>query len=169
VPERVLSQPVMIETPWSVSFQDERRGPETLSMTALSPWQDSDDPALKYFSGIADYSNTFAAPSDWQADQPLWLDLGEAHDVAEIWVNEQRVGGLWRAPWRIDVGAFVQLGANLLKIRVANRWVNRLVGDAQEGADVGTFTTLPTYRPDATLRPSGLLGPVSISVELNQN
>jgi hypothetical protein len=169
VPAPVMSPPVVIETPWSVSFQEGRRGPDTLSMTALSPWQDSDDPALKYFSGIADYSNTFATPDDWQADQPLWLDLGEAYDVAEVWVNERRVGGLWRAPWRIDVGAFVQLGANSLTIRIANRWVNRLVGDAQEGADVGTFTTLPTYRPDATLRPSGLLGPVSISVELNQN
>lgn len=35
-------------------------------------------------------------------------------------------------------------------------------GDAQPGAKQHTFTTGPTYLPDAPLRPSGLLGPVRI-------
>jgi hypothetical protein len=47
-------------------------------------------------------------------------------------------------------------------VRVANLWVNRLVGDAQPGASKVTFTAAPTYKADAPLRPSGLIGPVTL-------
>jgi hypothetical protein len=82
--------------------------------------------------------------------------------VAEVRVNGQLVGTAWKAPYRIDIGQAVRPGRNELEIRVANLWVNRLIGDAQPGASKVTFTTLPTYKPDAPLRPSGLMGPVTL-------
>lgn len=165
VAEPEVSATSVIDGPWQVKFQEGRRGPEALSMPRLVRWDQSDDPALKYFSGMASYSTSFSAPADWSDGEPLWLDLGTVHDLAEVWVNGQRVGGLWRAPWRLDIGQFVRSGSNDLEIQVANKWVNRLIGDAQEGAEKKTFTPLPTYRPDATLRPSGLVGPVTLAVE----
>jgi hypothetical protein len=69
---------------------------------------------------------------------------------------------LWKAPYRIDISRAVRPGNNDLDIRVANLWVNRLIGDAQPGATKVAYTTVPTYRPDAPLRPSGLIGPVTI-------
>jgi len=53
-------------------------------------------------------------------------------------------------------------GSNLLEVRVANVWANRLIGDAQPGAERVAYTSAPTYRADAPLRPSGLLGPVRL-------
>ena len=53
-------------------------------------------------------------------------------------------------------------GANTIEVKVANLWVNRLVGDAQPGAKPITWTAMPTYRADAPLRPSGLIGPVKL-------
>lgn len=53
-------------------------------------------------------------------------------------------------------------GANRLEIKVANLWVNRLIGDAKPGATKVTFVAAPTYRPDAPLRPAGLIGPVTL-------
>ncbi|MDB5669619.1 MAG: glycoside hydrolase, partial [Alphaproteobacteria bacterium] len=53
-------------------------------------------------------------------------------------------------------------GTNRLEIRVADLWVNRLIGDVQPGATRITFTAAPTYHPDAPLRPSGLIGPVTL-------
>ena len=41
--------------------------------------------------------------------------------------------------------------------------VNRLIGDKQPGAQKLTWTAMPTYRADAPLKPSGLVGPVSHS------
>lgn len=130
----------------------------------LSGLEDSAVPGVRYFSGVASYANTFTAPRGWQPGQPLWLDLGEARDVAEVWVNGRKVGGLWRAPWRIDVGAAARKGTNALEVRVANKWVNRLIGDAQPGADKIGQLAAPGYRADAPLRPSGLLGPVTLLV-----
>jgi hypothetical protein len=92
----------------------------------------------------------------------LWLDLGKVGDLAEVWVNGRQVGTVWHAPYRIDIGSAVKPGSNELEVRVANVWVNRLIGDAQPGATKITFTAAPTYKPDAPLRPSGLIGPVTL-------
>lgn len=162
VAEPVLAATEGITMPWTVSFEEGRRGPATFSMAQLVRWDEAADPALRYFSGVATYTNSFAAPGGWTAGDPLWLDLGEVYDLAEVWINGQRAGGLWRAPYRIDVGALAQAGANSVEIRVANRWVNRLIGDAQPGAEGGTFVAGPSYAADAPLRPSGLIGPVSL-------
>jgi (4-O-methyl)-D-glucuronate---lignin esterase len=64
---------------------------------------------------------------------------------------------------RLDIGGTIHAGANRLEIKVADLWVNRLIGDAQPGVTKKiTFTTVPTYRPDAPLRTSGLIGPVNL-------
>lgn len=65
-------------------------------------------------------------------------------------------------PRRVHIGSQAKKGRNKLEIRVVNLWVNRLVGDAQPGAEKITWTALPTYRADAPLRPSGLIGPVQL-------
>jgi hypothetical protein len=47
--------------------------------------------------------------------------------------------------------------------REPTRWVNRLIGDAQPSATKLSFTAAQTYEPNAPLRPSGLIGPVTLS------
>jgi hypothetical protein len=54
------------------------------------------------------------------------------------------------------------LGRNRLEVRVANLWVNRLIGDAQPDARKITFTAVPTYKAAAPLRRSGLIGPLQL-------
>ena len=93
------------------------------------------------------------------------LNLGDVGKIAEVLVNGKSAGIAWKPPDRLDVTAFVGPGENALEIRVANLWVNRLIGDAQPGADKIGFTTLPTYAPNAPLRPSGLLGGVRLEAE----
>jgi hypothetical protein len=63
----------------------------------------------------------------------------------------------------LDITGAVQPGENRLQVKVANLWVNRLIGDAQPDVKTKyTFTTIPTYEANAPLRTSGLLGPVQI-------
>jgi hypothetical protein len=93
---------------------------------------------------------------------PLWIDLGRIGDLAEIRVNGQLAGSSWFAPYRIDIGKLAKSGSNQLEVKVANLWVNRLIGDQQPGAQKITATFAPTYKPDAPLRPSGLIGPVTL-------
>ncbi len=64
---------------------------------------------------------------------------------------------------KLDVTDAIHPGKNTLEVKVANLWVNRLIGDQQPDAKVKyTSTTIPTYDADAPLRTSGLLGPVKI-------
>jgi len=147
---------------WNVSLQPGRGAPPSLKLETLSPLSEHVDAGVKYFSGVSTYTKSFALPKGTKSGQSLVLDLGTIGDVAEIRVNGQVVGTTWHAPYRVDVSKAVRKGNNQLEVRVANLWVNRLIGDAQPGAEKVTFTTLPTYRSDAPLRPSGLIGPVRL-------
>lgn len=157
------SQQGEISGPWHVAFQEGRGAPAAIGMDRLKLLNESDDAGIRYFSGIATYAADFETPAGWFPGQPLLLDLGEVHDIAEVRVNETMAGSAWHAPWQVDIGAVARPGRNSVQIRVANRWINRLIGDAQEdGTPDVTYTALPTYAPDAPLRPSGLAGPVTI-------
>ena len=136
----------------------------------------------KFFSGIAEYE------AEVVLKEPLGpgatLDLGEVHELAEVTVNGKAYEPLWRPPYRLDLSD--QRGTRLkLRVRVANCWPNRLIGDAakpldrelnaagdvvrvpdwvKEGKKSPTgrrsFTFHDHWRADEPLRPSGLLGPV---------
>lgn len=93
------------------------------------------------------------------------LDLGKVHDLAEVVVNDQPIGVIWKAPFRIDITDAVQPGANKVEIKVTNCWKNRILGDWKLPADEKiTWTLYPFYNDekDADLMPSGLLGPVQL-------
>ncbi len=151
-----------IDGPWQVAFEAGRGAPAKASLASLVPLNEHADTGIKYFSGIATYASTFTAPKGWKPLQPLWLDLGEAREVAEVTVNGKLAGYAWHAPYRIDLSAVARPGRNTLQVRVANLWVNRLIGDAQKGAARVTWTPSGTYLPSAPLRRSGLIGPVTL-------
>ena len=145
---------------WDLAFQPGRGAPARAHFAALHSLSDDADLGIRYFSGTAIYTRAFTVPAGRRPGEALWLDLGQVGDVAEVRVNGRDVATLWKAPYRADIGAWLHAGENRLEVRVANLWVNRLIGDAQPGARKITFTTTPTYDADAPLRPSGLIGPV---------
>lgn len=169
VPNLTLKAPSIrrieeLKGPWTVSFEAGRGAPAELKLTKLASLADNEDPAVRYFSGTASYRKQLDVPARNAAER-LYLDLGEIGDVAEIFVGGRSAGIAWKAPFRIDITDFVKPGRNDLEIRVANLWVNRLIGDAQPGATKIGYTTLPTYKADAPLRRSGLIGPVRLEVQ----
>ena len=151
-----------LDGPWTVSFQPGRSAPASAALPSLAPLNENADPGIKYFSGEATYTKDFTTPRGWKAGQPLWIDLGAVRELAEVSVNGIVAGTAWHAPYRVDIGAVTKAGRNRLAVKVANLWVNRLIGDAQPGAQKITYTAMPTYRADAPLRPSGLIGPVEL-------
>ena len=148
--------------PWTVSFAQQKDAPPALEMAALYPLNESVDPAVRYFSGIATYRSEFALDDVPQGR--IFIDLGTVADVAAVKVNGQDIGTTWFAPDRLDVSDALVPGINRIEIEVANLWVNRLIGDRQPGADPVTQTATMTYNADAPLRPSGLIGPVRLLV-----
>ncbi len=162
-----VAKPLLVEIgriagPWKVAFEANRGAPAAATFESLAPLDKNADAGIKYFSGIATYAASFLVPKSWKRGQPLWLDLGEAKEVAEVTVNGRLAGYAWHAPYRIDVGKVARPGRNSLGIRVANLWVNRLVGDRQPGATKVAWIGGPGYTEKAPLRRSGLIGPVTL-------
>jgi hypothetical protein len=148
--------------PFTVELEPGRGAPASVRLESLRSLSEHDDPGVRYFSGVSTYTTTFELPVGVDAGGPLLLDLGAVGDLAEVTVNGQEIGTVWHAPYRIDIAAAVSPGENSIQVRVANLWANRLIGDAQPGAEKIAFTTIPTFLADAPLRPSGLIGPVRI-------
>jgi hypothetical protein len=156
------SEVAAVGGPWDVSFQPDRGAPPSVTLEDLAPLDVNADPRVRYFSGVATYTKTFDAPAGWTHGRPLWLDLGDVRELAEVQINGRPAGTAWHAPFRLEIGALVKPGRNQLTVKVANLWVNRLIGDAQPGATRIAWAAGPTYRSDAPLRRSGLIGPVRL-------
>jgi hypothetical protein len=152
-----------VEGPWQVAFQPDRGAPASITLDSLASWSDNADPGVKYFSGIGTYTKTIDAPAAWfKPGAQLWLQLGDVKNLADVTINGKPLGVVWHIPYRIDVTSALKPGANQVTIKVANAWVNRLIGDQQPGATQYTFTVFHPYKANSHLLPSGLLGPVQI-------
>lgn len=111
------------------------------SITDLGSWSEIE--GLEHSSGAAFYTNTFSLDSKSTSDSvPIVLDLGEAHEMAEVWVNGQFAGVRMWHPYTFAIESFVKPGANELRIAVTNSLANRM---------------------DKVNLPSGLIGPVIIT------
>jgi hypothetical protein len=152
-----------ITTPWEVSFDASRRGPEKpVVMSTLEDWSKSSDISIKYYAGTALYKNK-ALLGEIPAGETIYLELGKVDIMAEVKVNGQSAGGVWTAPWHVDITRLIKAGDNTIEVEVVNNWVNRLIGDSRlPEKDRKTWINVNAYKPADPLQPSGLQGPVSI-------
>ena len=162
VPETSWTRVGEVSGGWRLAFQPGRGAPAAARFERLGSLSESPDAGIRYFSGTATYRTTFVLPRSAKPGAPLMLDLGKVGDIAEVSVNGRAVGYAWKAPYQVDIGRAVKRGRNSLEVKVADLWVNRLIGDAQPGATKITYISMPTYLPTAPLRPSGLIGPVTL-------
>jgi len=184
-PESHWRTAMTLSGPWSVVFQSGRGAPANATFDKLVDFRDNSDLGIRYFSGIATYTRDLTlARRDLAPARLVWLDLGQVNDLAEVWVNGQLAGTAWKPPYRVNISSLAKPGRNRLEIRAVNLWVNRLIGDVQPGnttkitltqadgkisantppAEAANQLRMP-YAPDAPLRPSGLIGPVTVLVE----
>ena len=83
--------------------------------------------------------------------------------LADVWLNGQPLGILWKKPFAVRLGSAAHPGANRLEIEVVNLWPNRLIGDQQLPEESRfTKTNITKFTADSPLMPSGLLGPVML-------
>jgi len=180
---------------WHVKFDPKWGGPvKPVTFASLEDWVLNSDKGIKYFSGTAVYQKTFDASDINQSTLFLDLGtvkhvarvILNGKDLGVIWTAPWRV--------KLPVGLLKSKG-NLLAIEVTNVWANRLIGDEQEPADCEwlpgdrggeslkefpdwflknqprpsagryCFTTWNYFNKKSPLISSGLLGPVSITME----
>ena len=177
-----MRPPVEI-TKWTLRFPSGKGCLAETNLTRLVSWTVLPG-ETKFFSGIAEYETEVTLEES--LGPGATLDLGEVHELAEVTVNGKTYDPLWRPPYRLDLSD--QHATRLkLRVRVANCWPNRLIGDAAKPLDrelnaagdvvcvpewvkegktspTGrqTFTFHDHWRADEPLRPAGLMGPVVI-------
>jgi hypothetical protein len=156
-----------VDGPWNVAFQANRGAPASITLDSLASWSTNSDPGVKYFSGTGTYTKTIDAAAEWFAKGAhIYIDLGDVKNLAEVEVNGKPLGIVWHAPFRVDATGALKPGANELKVKVTDAWVNRLIGDQQpDGTIKYTFTTEKPYKANSPLQQAGLLGPVTVSSE----
>ena len=85
--------------------------------------------------------------------------------MAKVKLNGKEVGGVWTAPYRLNISKQIKRGENRLEIEVVNNWKNRIIGDLRlEGYKRITSTNGKDYNGNSELQSSGLLGPVELQV-----
>lgn len=173
---------------WKVAFDPGWAGPGLVTFDSLQDWTKHSDSGIKYYSGTAKYYKTFViSQKQATSGQPIYLDLGEVQQIAEVSINGKKLATLWKPPFALDISSALVAGTNQLEVGVTNTWVNRLIGDEALPDTSGykmtgdtvpwlnanqkppksqrvTFTGFNFYTKDKNkvLQRSGLLGPVKI-------
>lgn len=159
---------------WELSFPSGWGAPEKVIFPELISWTESENPAIKYFSGSATYEKTFQYDPYlyFDRDYRIFLELGGISKAGELWLNDVNLGIAWCEPYRFDVTDILKAGNNRLKIEVANTWSNRLSGDAVTGEKYTKTNIRTTNIPGLNnvhvswdrvpLIKSGLTGPVKL-------
>ncbi|MCU7549728.1 glycosyl hydrolase [Chitinophagaceae bacterium LB-8] len=164
LPKVIEKEVATIDGSWKLAFQPNRGAPARATFDKLTSWTESSDTGIRYFSGTAAYTKNINVQANViSKGAQLWLDLGDVKNLAEVTVNGKTMGVVWKKPFHVDITNAVKAGENTIEIKVTNLWVNRLIGDAQPGVtNKITYTTMPFYKAEDKLLPSGLLGPVKI-------
>ncbi len=152
-----------INSPWTVVFDPAMRGPVSpVRMDSLQDWTKSENDSIKYYSGTAIYKNKIQLTGITN-DKTYYLDIGKIMVMGKVSVNGQHAGGVWTAPWRVDISNYIKEGENTLEIAIVNNWVNRLIGDSMLPEEQRRiWCPYNPYTKDNGLQSSGLSGPVSV-------
>jgi hypothetical protein len=163
MPRGTITTIATVDGPWTVTFPANLGAPPNIALPKLESWTANADEGVKYFSGTAIYTKTVQVDRRlFRPGERILLNLGAVNDLAEVSVNGQSFGILWKAPYEVDVSRALKPGTNQLEIKVTNEWTNRLIGDRLAPAKRVLAESPPPFGPPPTLAQSGLLGPVTL-------
>ncbi|MDR3652808.1 MAG: glycosyl hydrolase [Paludibacter sp.] len=150
-----------LDSDWKVQFPTSTKAPAEITLPELISFRKLNNFNVKHFSGTATYLKEFILTrNNVHSNKHIYLDLGRVENIAEVTVNNQKVGLIWKAPYRIDITSFIKEGLNNLKVEVTNTLVNRLIGDEfypQENIydKYGRIVKIPDWYTKQEPRPQG--------------
>lgn len=137
ITKNVAVDTISLRGKWKLSFDDKRQMKDTIELSQFQSWHQNADNRIKYYSGSAFYTNSFELQSiDIFENNRFQLKLTDLFDIAEVAVNGHNAGIIWKKPYQIDLTQYLQSGINNITIKVANKWINRLIGDEQSPSDL---------------------------------
>ncbi len=163
-----VADPETLAGSWRVEFPPNLGAPSNITLPRLESLHRNSDTGVKYFSGTATYIHALDIPAAPLAPNTrVVLDLGRVEVLAEVRVNGQSAGIVWKEPYRLDITNLVKRGSNRLEVRVTDLWTNRLIGDEQlppedafgfkdeRGVDPHGIVRLPQWYLEGKPKPPG--------------
>jgi hypothetical protein len=171
---------------WTVTFAGLGR---TFHLDKLGSWADKEE--TRFYSGTAIYEKNFSVSAKMVSPQTdvyldfgpgtvvepppsgdphmrAWLD-GPVREAAQVWVNDQPAGAIWKPPYELEVSARLHPGQNHLKIMVGNLAINTLAGQSLPdhrllNSKYGV-RAIPQDMENLQPLPSGLLGALRLEIQ----
>lgn len=183
---RAPSKTIDLTTDWKITFNETN---QTVLMPKLHSW--SEDPAFKYYSGQVSYLKTFdLSAQDLSSGTNGVLDFGPGtaieepnplpqfsmkayfegpiREAAEVYVNGECAGFVWRPPYTLDITRLLTVGKNSLRILVGNTAINLLAGRARPNYRLLNERYGERFTPqdmgNLQALPSGILGSVQLKL-----
>jgi hypothetical protein len=180
-----LRDVVNLSSGWKVTFPG---ATQPIEMATLRSW--IDDEKTKFFSGQAVYEKVAQIPESLsKPGVDLWLDFGAGmpieptvsrapgmrawlespvREAAEVWVNDQAAGAVWRPPYEVEVSKLLHAGENKIRVVVGNLAINELAGQSLPDYKLLNLRFGERFTPqdmkDMLPLPSGLLGPIHLRI-----
>ena len=167
---------IKIAEKWNVKFISGGPSlPGATELTELGSWTNLAIPGVKEFSGAAEYNTSFKLPS---VNTEAWLlDLGEVKESATVILNGKKIATLIGPSYSVTIPAAQFKTDNQLQVIVTNGMANRIIDLDKRGIQWKKFYNInmsarlaENRGPDGLFtavkwepRPSGLIGPVSIT------
>ena len=145
---------------WDVTFESAFKTPSPVRMATLDNLSDNANDSIRYFSGTATYTTSVSLDRAGRGEH-MFLAFDNVGTMAKVYINGKYAGGVWTAPYRLDVTDFVKNGNNDVKVEVVNTWVNRIVGDMNlPESERETYLFVNHLNSKTPLPPSGIIGKV---------
>ncbi|HPO12794.1 MAG TPA: glycosyl hydrolase [Candidatus Hydrogenedentes bacterium] len=164
-------EPAEVKGTWNIQFiEGGSELPPPIQTDRLDSWTELGGDKAKRFAGTARYALNFDCPGDVASG---WrLDLGHVAETARVRLNGQDLGVLICPPFWVNVpSGLMKSQGNSLEVEITNLCANRIRDLDRRGVEWRKFYDINLvnldYKPfDASrwpLRPSGLLGPVTLT------
>lgn len=145
---------------WNVTFESAFKTPSPVRMATLDNLSDNANDSIRYFSGTATYTTSVNLDRAERGER-MFMAFDNVGTMAKVYINGKYAGGVWTAPYRLDVTDFVKNGNNDVKVEVVNTWVNRIVGDMNlPESERETYLFVNHLNAKTPLPPSGIIGKV---------
>ena len=145
---------------WDVTFESAFKTPSPVRMATLDNLSDNPNDSIRYFSGTATYTTSVNLDRAGRGEH-MFMAFDNVGTMAKVYINGKYAGGVWTAPYRLDVTDFVKNGRNDVKVEVVNTWVNRIVGDMNlPESERETYLFVNHLNAKTPLPPSGIIGKV---------
>lgn len=178
---QIAGEAINLSDKWELKFLSGGPAlPAATSLNSLQSWTELNIAGVKEFSGTAAYKTTFKKPN---ANATAWLlNLGEVKESATVILNGKKIATVIGPVYSVEFPASALKDENILQVIVTNGMANRIIDLDKRGVEWKKFyninmsARMPENRGTDGLftsakwqpRPSGLLGPVTLTPLKNE-